>query len=82
MWLNVCGFNYGEVGKKGVYFDGHERDDVKTHRMQYIKRQRLKHQHYVRFDDAQLVILTIGCPIQNLTGILLVVLLGWKADQF
>ena len=54
MWLNVCGFNYGEVGKKGVYFDGHERDDVKVHRMQYIKKQRLKHQQYVRFDGERL----------------------------
>jgi len=49
--LHECGFDYGEIGKKGVYFDGHERDDVKLHRKQYIKRQRLKHRQYFRFDE-------------------------------
>ena len=51
IWLHECGFDYGEIGKKGVYFDGHERDDVKLYRKEYIKRQRLKHHQYLRFDE-------------------------------
>ena len=54
MWLNECWFHYEEVGKKGVYFDGHERDDVKRHRTEYIERQKRKHLQYVRFDDEKL----------------------------
>ena len=37
-----------------MYFDGHERDDVKKHRKEYIERQRKKHRQYVRFDETRL----------------------------
>ena len=26
-WLHICGFKVSE-SKKGIYYDGHERDDV------------------------------------------------------
>ena len=54
LWLHHCGFKHGETGKKGIYFDGHEREDVKKHRVEYIKNQRLKHCQYIRYDESQL----------------------------
>ena len=54
VWLHECGFEFGEIGKKVVYYDGHEREDVKKHRQQYIERQRKKHIEYVRFDETRL----------------------------
>ena len=40
VWLHACGFEHGKLGTKGVYFDGHERDDVKKFRKKYIEKQR------------------------------------------
>ena len=54
LWLHRCGFVHGEIGKKGVYFDGHERDDVKKRRKEYIQSQKMKHTQYVRFDESKL----------------------------
>lgn len=54
MWLHKCGFHHGEIGKKGVYYDGHERSDVRKRRTEYIATQREKHRQYVRYDETLL----------------------------
>ena len=54
LWLHECGFHHEETKKGGVYYDGHERDDVKKRRKEYIESQKQKHRQYVRYDEALL----------------------------
>ena len=39
-FLHSMGFKRIETGKKGVYVDGHEREDVRKYRAEYVKRIR------------------------------------------
>ena len=39
-WLHICGFRVQET-KKGLYYDGHERDDVVKVNQKFLVRARL-----------------------------------------
>lgn len=40
-WMNTLGYKYG-VWKKGVFIDGHERDDVVEYRLDFLQRMMLR----------------------------------------
>ena len=50
-WLNKMGFSYGTV-RKGVYVDGHEREDVKDYRNNvFLPKWRELSERFVQFDE-------------------------------
>ena len=52
-WLHNMGFSYRQFSK-GLYFDGHERDDVVKERTSYLETIELyRHRMYVSHSPAQ-----------------------------
>ena len=50
-WLNKLGYNWQEV-KKGVFIDGHEREDVVTDRVKFLHKMKELEPYLVEFDSS------------------------------
>ena len=50
-WLNKLGYNWQEV-KKGVFIDGHEREDVVADRVKFLHKMKELEPYLVEFDSS------------------------------